>query len=201
MKKPRYRRRPMPFEDEVQTVQLMAWTAAWESEFETLAHQLRGALGDVAVAIQHVGSTAVPGLSAKDVIDVQVLVREQHDPRIGHAFESLGFRRRPEPWNQADSIGDVAFSKAVYAPPRGARAANVHVRPENSDAARYALLFRDYLRADPQARATWADVKEHIASAVPDLAPYGQIKAAALPLLMRGAEQWAAETKWIPEAS
>jgi GrpB-like predicted nucleotidyltransferase (UPF0157 family) len=188
----------MPFDDEVRAVRLSAWSAAWESEFEELAQQLRGALGDVAVAVQHVGSTAVACLSAKDVIDVQVLVGELHDPRIGSAFERLGFRKRPEPWNQADSIGGVSFPKAVYAPPRGARAANIHVRPENSDAARYALLFRDYLRADPQARATWADVKAQIASAVPDLAPYGQIKAAALPLLMRGAEQWAAETNWLP---
>jgi len=189
----------MPFEDEVQAVHLSAWRAAWELEFETLAQQLRGVLGDVAVAIQHVGSTAVPGLAAKDVIDAQVLVRELHDLRIGQAFESLGFRRRPEPWNQVDSIGGVSFPKAVYAPPRGARAANIHVRPENSDATRYALLCRDYLRADPEARATWADLKAHIASAVPDLMPYGQIKAAALPLLMRGAEQWADQMKWIPE--
>src|SRR5262249_42237479 len=126
------------------------------------------------------------------------LVGELDDPRIGRAFESLGFRKRREPWNQADSIVGVSFPKAVYAPPAGARAANIHVRPENSDGARYALLFRDYLRADSQARTTWADLKAHIASAIPDLVPYGQIKAAALPLLMRGAEQWAAETNWKP---
>jgi GrpB-like predicted nucleotidyltransferase (UPF0157 family) len=190
----------MPFEDEVQIVQLSGWNAAWEAEFETLAQQLRGALGDVAVAIQHVGSTAVPGLSAKDVIDVQVLVRDLDDPRIGYAFQSLGFRKRPEPWNQADSIAGISFPKAVYAPPPGARAANTHLRPETSDAARYALLFRDYLRADPQARATWANLKAQIASAVTDLAPYGQIKAAALPLLMHSSERWAAETDWIPQS-
>jgi GrpB-like predicted nucleotidyltransferase (UPF0157 family) len=189
----------MPFEDEAQAVHLTAWSAAWESEFEKLAEQLRGALGVVATAIQHIGSTAVPGLPAKDVIDAQVLVWELHDPRIEQAFESLGFRKRHEPWNQADSIGGVSFPKAVYAPPPRARAANIHVRPTNSSAARHALLFRDYLRADTQSRATWADVKAQIASAVPDLAPYGEIKAAALPLLMRCAEQWADETKWIPQ--
>jgi len=188
----------MPFEDEVRPVRLSAWSPAWESEFEELAAQIRGALGGVAAAIQHIGSTSVRGLSAKDVIDIQVLVGELDDPRIGRAFESLGFRKRPEPWNQADSFGGVSFPKAVYAPPAGARAANIHVRPESSDGARYALLFRDYLRADSQARTTWADLKAHIASAIPDLAPYGQIKAAALPLLMRGAERWAAETNWKP---
>lgn len=189
----------MPFEDEVQAVRLSAWSADWESEFERLAQQLRGALGDVGTAIQHVGSTAVPGLSAKDVIDVQVLVRELHDPRLGLAFEGLHFRKRPEQWNQADCIGGVSFPKAVFAPPPGTRAANIHVRPENSPAARYTLLFRDYLRADAQSRATWAHLKAHIASAIPDLALYGQIKAAALPLLMRGAEQWADDTNWIPQ--
>jgi GrpB-like predicted nucleotidyltransferase (UPF0157 family) len=188
----------MPFEDEAQVVDLAAWSPRWESEFESLAEQLRGALGSLGLAIQHIGSTSVPQLVAKDVIDVQVLISDVHDGRVEPAFASLGFRRRPEPWNQADVIGDREFPKAVYAPPRGARAVNVHVRALGSESARYALLFRDFLRANREARVTWAEFKLRLASAVAELAPYGQIKGAAFPLLMRWAEQWAAENAWVP---
>jgi GrpB-like predicted nucleotidyltransferase (UPF0157 family) len=188
----------MPFVDETQVVELTTWRPGWHSEFEALAQELRTALGDVAVAIHHVGSTAVPGLPAKDVIDAQVLVLDVDDIRIADAFAGRGFRRRPEPWNQVDVIGCAEFPKAVYAPPSGARAVNVHVRAQDGEAARYALLFRDFLRADANARDAWAALKSCIASHVDDLAPYGQIKGAALPLLMRSAEQWAVETAWAP---
>ena len=188
----------MPFADEMQVVELSTWRPEWHSEFEALAQELRAALGDVAVAIYHVGSTAVPGLPAKDVIDAQVLVMDVDDIRIAHGFAGRGFRRRPEPWNQVDVIGCDEFPKAVYAPPCGARAVNVHVRAQDGEGARYALLFRDFLRADADARDAWAALKSCIASHVGDLVPYGQIKGAALPLLMRAAEHWAVETGWAP---
>jgi GrpB-like predicted nucleotidyltransferase (UPF0157 family) len=189
---------PMPFADESQIVELTRWRPEWQAEFDALAHELHAALGHVAVAIDHVGSTAVPGMPAKDVIDAQVLVLDVDDIRIADAFAGCEFRRRPEPWNQVDVIGCEEFPKAVYAPPRGARAVNVHVRAQDGESARYALLFRDFLRADADARDAWAALKSCIASHVDDLAPYGQIKGAALPLLMRGAERWAVETAWTP---
>ena len=62
--------------------------------------------------------------------------------------------------------------------------------------ARYALLFRDYLRADEVARNGWGAFKQRLAVSVPDLMDYGQIKAPATEVLMAGAERWAAETGW-----
>jgi GrpB-like predicted nucleotidyltransferase (UPF0157 family) len=59
---------------------------------------------------------------------------------------------------------------------------------------RYALLFRDYLRADHAARAAWGAFKQRLATSVPDLMDYGQIKAPATEILMAGAERWAGET-------
>lgn len=186
----------MPFEDEAQVVDLVAWNPEWGSEFERLAQQLDSALNNLAVVVQHIGSTSVPGLSAKDVIDVQVLVRQLQKSEIERSLTSLGFRRRPEPWNRIDVIDGRKFPKVVYAPAPGARLVNVHVRVEGSGAARYALLFRDFLRADAEARATWEEFKASVASTVGQLAPYGQIKGAAFPLLMRCAEEWATETGW-----
>ncbi len=188
----------MPFPDELQVVELVEWSPQWAADFERLARELRNELGGVALAIEHIGSTAVPGLAAKDVIDVQVLAEDVSDPRVKEAFARLAYRRRPEPWNQFDVIGREQFLKSVYAPPPDARPANVHVRGEGSGSARYALLFRDFLRADADARAAWAELKSRTAAVVDTLAPYGQIKAAALPLLMHSAEEWAAETGWPP---
>lgn len=64
--------------------------------------------------------------------------------------------------------------------------------------ARYALLFRDYLRADEAARAGWGAFKQRLAASLPRLTDYGQIKAPATAVLMTGAERWAAQTGWSP---
>ncbi|MET8743246.1 hypothetical protein [Streptomyces sp. NPDC004728] len=63
---------------------------------------------------------------------------------------------------------------------------------------RYALLSRDYLRADQAARLQWGAFKQRLARSVPDLLDYGQIKATATEILMIAAERWAAATGWQP---
>ena len=64
----------------------------WPTEFEALAARLRAALGPLAIRVDHVGSTAVPGLLAKDVVDAQVIVR------------SAGFEPRQGAWNMRDQL-------------------------------------------------------------------------------------------------
>lgn len=84
----------------------------------------------------------------------------------------------------------------MFAPPPGARRCNVHVRENGGANARYALLFRDYLRANATARDAWGAFKQRLALSVPQLPDYGQIKAPATDVLMEGAERWAADTGW-----
>jgi dephospho-CoA kinase len=62
------------------------------------------------------------------------------------------------------------------------------------------LLFRDYLRADDAAGVGWGAFMKRLAVSVPDLLDYGQIKAQATEVLMAGAERWAAQTGWSPQA-
>jgi len=188
----------VPFDDESSLVELVAWRSGWEAEFRALAAELASHLGGAALAIDHVGSTAVPGLPAKDVIDVQVRVATLDERVLDAALEGLGFRARPEPWNRLEAIDGTEFPKRVYAPPPGGRPANVHVRPSATPTARYALLFRDYLRADATARDDWASLKLAVAAVTSDLGEYGRIKSAAMPLLMASAERWAAATAWKP---
>lgn len=186
----------MPFPDElVQDVQVHDYDPSWPAEFTRLAHELGTVLGPLASAIEHIGSTSVPGLAAKDCIDLTVLVARVDDPLIVERLTAAGYRLRPEPWNRSEEANGVAYPKLVFAPPVGARSHNVHIR-ERSRAARTALLFRDFLRADAAARDGWGGFKQRLAQSVPDLYDYGQIKAPAWTVLMGAAERWAAETRW-----
>ncbi|WP_405656816.1 GrpB family protein [Streptomyces sp. RK9] len=190
----------MPFPDEPNTVAVLDYQPQWRADFESLAGKLRDALGGHACAIDHVGSTSVPGLAAKDCVDVQVRVATIDESRYVGLFAAIGFRCRPEPWNRVEISGRQECRKLVFAPPPGARRCNVHLRAEGGPNARFALLFRDYLRADETARHAWGAFKQRLALSVPDLPGYGQIKAAATEVLMTAAERWATETGWEPGA-
>ncbi|MBA0053787.1 GrpB family protein [Streptomyces sp. AJS327] len=179
-------------------VAVLDYQPRWVADFERLAGTLRDALGDQARAIDHVGSTAVPGLAAKDCVDAQVLVDDIEEDRQVALLAAIGFRCRPEPWNRTETSSGQECRKLVFAPPIGARRCNVHLRRLDGPNARFALLFRDYLRADGTARQGWGDFKKRLALSVPDLSDNGQIKAPATTVLMAAAERWATETGWRP---
>ncbi|WP_335983025.1 GrpB family protein [Streptomyces sp. CA2R106] len=100
----------------------------------------------------------------------------------------------PGTWNRIEVSGGQRCRQLVFAPPVGARSWNVHLREGAGANARFALLFRDFLRADEGARRAWGAFKQRLALSVPDLADYGQIKAPATEVLMAAAERWAAAT-------
>ncbi|MFE7356375.1 GrpB family protein [Streptomyces sp. NPDC057543] len=191
----------MPFPDERGQVAVVEYRPQWPAEFELLAGVLRDALGDLALGVDHVGSTSVPGLPAKDCIDVQVRLRSIDEARDEPLLAAIGFRCRPEPWNRIEVSGGQRCHKLVFAPPIGARSCNVHLREGSGPNARFALLFRDYLRADEDARRAWGAFKQRLALSVPDLLDYGQIKAPATEVLMAAAERWAAATGWSGSAA
>jgi dephospho-CoA kinase len=163
----------MPFPDESAPVAVLDHQPHWAVEFERLAGTLRGALADHALSIDHVGSTAVPGLAAKDCVDIQVRVAAIDAGRQTGLLAAIGFRCRPEPWNRTEVSGGQECRKLVFAPPVGARRCNVHLREDGGPNVRFALLFRDYLRADEAARRSWGAFKKRLAQSVPDLADYG----------------------------
>lgn len=92
----------------------------------------------------------------------------------------------------------MTYPKRVFAPPVRARPVNVHVREAGSATARYALLFRDYLRAEPASRDTWGRFKTRLADTGSEIFAYGQIKATIQPILMTLAERWAVDNAWRP---
>lgn len=189
----------MPFPDEPATVLVSPYSPTWPAEFTVLARQLHDVLGEMALAIDHIGSTSVPGLSAKDCIDIQVRVGQGDlGKRATEALATIGFRRRPEPWNQEEISQGHPCRKLVFAPPVGARRCNVHLREYGAPNARFALLFRDYLRAHSPAREAWGAFKQRLSGITPDFPSYGQVKAPATDILIMAAEHWAGETGWRP---
>jgi dephospho-CoA kinase len=85
------------------TVLIGEQRSQWEEEFEALAARLHVALGRLALRIDHIGSTSVKGLPAKDVIDVQVVVhRLEPFEDLAEAFARAGFTRRAGDWNLHD---------------------------------------------------------------------------------------------------
>ncbi|MFI7101738.1 GrpB family protein [Streptomyces sp. NPDC050161] len=190
----------MPFPDEIAPPTVVAHRPEWQAEFGQLAERLHDTLGEDAVAIDHIGSTSVPGLQAKDCIDVQVRVASLDASRDVARLTGIGFRLRPEPWNNTEVSFGTQCRKRVFAPPVGARSCNVHVRGADSPNTRFALLFRDYLRADDSARRAWGAFKERLALSVPEMSAYGGIKAPATIVLLGAAERWAADVGWSADS-
>jgi GrpB-like predicted nucleotidyltransferase (UPF0157 family) len=188
-------------------VEIFPYDPDWPGEFTALAHRLRGVLGDGATRIDHIGSTSVPGLDAKNVIDVQVSVAEQAELEAASAqLEADGWTPSPDdpgdhpvPGFSADP-GD--WEKRFFSEPAGVRRVNLHMRVEGRSNQRYALLFRDYLRAHPASAQSYAALKRHLASLLPDdSARYADVKDPACDLIYFAAEQWAAETSWRADTS
>jgi len=184
-------------------VVLESYDAHWPHDFEGIRTTLAGALGDLAVRIDHIGSTSVPSMGAKDCIDIQVTVASLEDTaEIKRAFERIGFAmgRYQTDHVPPGSTGDARdWTKLVFSPPGADRLCNVHVREAGRANQRYALLFRDYLRANDDAAAAWFEMKRRLAEHHPDdLATYGYLKDAATDVLMLAAERWAADSGWTP---
>jgi GrpB-like predicted nucleotidyltransferase (UPF0157 family) len=183
-------------------VVLCEWRPQWGADFAELARALGRPLDGLALRIDHIGSTSVPGLRAKDVIDAQVVVRELDTEVIGAAFGRLGFAPRTAPWNLRDHVpagwtGDPErWQKMVFAPPLSWRPSNVHVRVAGSPNERYALLFRDFLRANDGTRDAWGRFKTELAAVTASLFEYGAVKDPATDVLLALAERWAAEVGW-----
>ena len=178
------------------TIEVVEPRSEWAGEFEAVAQRLRDALGSRAVRIHHIGSTSVPGLAAKDIVDLQVIVESLDG--LDDDFARAGFEPRlagevvrdhaPAGWQGDDAV----WTKRLYGAPR----VNAHVRLAGSPNERYAVLFRDYLRAHPAVRDEWAETKRRIAAEAADIDAYLDVKDPLTDVLMRDAEAWATATGW-----
>jgi GrpB-like predicted nucleotidyltransferase (UPF0157 family) len=172
-------------------VVIVEYDPRWQEEFTDVATSLRSALGEVAIRIDHIGSTAVPGLDAKPVIDIQVSVvsLEPADP-YQRPLKSAGFVYQRE---------NRDLTKRFFREPRGTRRIHVHVRCSGSFDEQLNLLLRDYLRTHPEAAREYGQVKRELAKRfVNDREGYVRAKEPEVWSLLTRAHDWAQESGWSP---
>jgi aminoglycoside 6'-N-acetyltransferase len=178
-------------------VAIVDYDATWPAQCQLLAAARWRHLGDGVLAIHHIGSTSAPGLAAKDTIDIQVTVPALADAdRLAPAFQQAGYVATPYRLDHrpaSDPSDPGLWEKRLWQSPPAVRRVNVHVRVAGWPNQRYALLFRDYLRAHPRAAAAYAQLKRALAERHGyDLAAYTELKDPACDLIIAAAEDWAA---------
>lgn len=169
-------------------VEIVPYDAEWPGLFGSLRNELKAVLGDKARRIEHVGSTAVPGLAAKPVIDVQVSVVDvEIEATYVQAIESLRMPLR------AREPGHRYFRP----PPGEPRAAHIHVCDAGSRWENDHILFRDYLRERPTARDAYADLKRGLARRYhDDRLAYNEAKTSFIFDTLDEAHLWAEAENW-----
>jgi GrpB-like predicted nucleotidyltransferase (UPF0157 family) len=127
---------------------------AWVERFAAASSALREVLGDRIIDVQHVGSTSVPGLAAKPIIDIDLLVADTADEsRYLPTLEGIGYRLvLREPWWHGHRML-VSAAEDV----------NLHVWPEAAPEPVRHRLFRDWLRSHPEDRDLYASTKRRLA--------------------------------------
>jgi GrpB-like predicted nucleotidyltransferase (UPF0157 family) len=180
---------------------IVEYDPTWPDQFAVVAARVRAALTDVAMAVEHIGSTAVPGLPAKDIIDVMAVVGTDSDlARAAEALEGAGWSVRPPGMNDHPVPGRPAdpqqWVKRFAGQPEGMRPVNLHLRIAGRANARYAVLFRDFLAAHPLTTASYAEAKRRLAVLCDTTAQYADAKDPVCDLVYLPAEEWAGSTGW-----
>ncbi len=183
------------------TIRIVPYDPRWPEEFRSIGRDLRACLGDLALRIDHIGSTSAPGLAAKDVIDIQVTVRALDAGAISPPLATLGYTiagdiaRDHVPPGGPDSL--EAWRKLTYRPPAGPRPTPRPVRQAGRANQRYPLLFRDCLRANPQTATAYGLIKEALARRDPnDVDTYYDVKDPVCDIVMDLAQRWALDTSY-----
>ena len=174
----------------------------WPKRAAALITDLRAALGPPALRIDHIGSTAIPGMDAKDLLDLQVGVADldaaaaRFDSPLGRmGFERSTYDRDHPPAGRTDD--PALWAKRLWNRRNHAEGdVNLHVRVVGSPNERLALLFRDWMRAEPDAVAAYSAIKRSLAAAIPDVDTYTDVKNPIVDLVIVAAEAWATETGW-----
>jgi GrpB-like predicted nucleotidyltransferase (UPF0157 family) len=183
-------------------IEIVPYRDSWPKEYRDIAALLRAAAGDAILAVHHIGSTSVPGLAAKDIIDVQITVADIDTaarlplPAAGFALSPYTTDHTPPGMTLAPEQLEKRFFKFERRP------ANVHVRVAGRFNQRYPLLCRDYLRTHGGAANAYGTIKVQLARLFPnDVESYYDVKDPVFDLLMAGAEDWAAAANWRQPAS
>jgi GrpB-like predicted nucleotidyltransferase (UPF0157 family) len=163
---------------------------AWPQRYARWRSRIGAALGAAALGIEHVGSTSVPGLAAKPIVDIQVSVADLGDEaRYVAQLEGAGLVLRSR-----DDLHRY-FRPPAHEP----REVHVHVCAAGGHWERDHLLFRDYLRGDPAACRRYADAKRaNLRRWSDDGWAYTEAKTGVILDILEQAGAWAEAASWAP---
>jgi dephospho-CoA kinase len=141
---------------------------SWPAQAARAVSRVARVAAGRALRVDHIGSTSVPGLVAKDVLDLQVVVPDLATATaVADDLLDAGLVRRPDIGPDVGMDGR-RYPEAFAAGADPGRAVNCHVRPEDSPAWRETLAFRDRLRSDPALAHEYAELKQRLAAAPHD---------------------------------
>jgi GrpB-like predicted nucleotidyltransferase (UPF0157 family) len=172
---------------ERRTIAIVSYDPSWADRFNHERSRILGALGTLARRIDHVGSTAVPGLAAKPIVDIDLSVDDPDDeaayvPALNRAGYQLRVRERGHRMLRTQDLS-----------------VHVHVCPAGGKWERRHLLFRDWLRVDAADRERYAAAKRQLARRDwPNMNAYADAKTVVIQEITARAEQWARTTSWRP---
>ena len=163
-----------------QKVTVLPYDAAWKQAFETVREQLQAALGDLALAIEHVGSTSVEGLAAKPILDIDVVIRSYDDfAAVVQRLAAIGYIHEGD-------LGIKDREAFRYDNKPHLQKHHLYVCPADSAELQRHLRFRDFLRSHPEAAQRYGDVKRQAAALYPtDIDQYIAYKSGCIADLYR----------------
>jgi dephospho-CoA kinase len=198
-----WRNRVLPLADNIRArhvaehkLELVPYKPAWRDDARRTIARIQIACGDKALRIDHVGSTAVEGMDAKDVIDIQVTVASlEVADEIASALADVGYPRIEHITSDTPHESDPAlWRKRIHGAADPGRPARVHLRVDGWPNQQFALLFTDWLKADPAVREEYLAVKRNALTAP----HYTEAKEPWVSDAYRRAREWAQATGWRP---
>lgn len=178
---------------------------AWPAVARRQLARIGKAVGDRAATLDHIGSTAVPGLVAKDVLDLQLGVaslEEADESSFLAALTAAGYPRVEgfvADTPRVDGGTSEVWPKRFHGSSDPGVAVHLHVREVGSPGWRWALLFRDWLRSDPAARADYTALKREVEARGLSMENYAEAKEPWFDAVHPRVEEWAARTGWRPD--
>jgi len=145
----------------IRHVSVVPYDPDWPENFERIRKEIQAVLGEFAVAVHHVGSTSVPGMSAKPIIDLDVEIHRSDFPAVCDRLASAGY------FHEGD-LGILDREAFCYQGKSHLQRHHLYVCPSDSRELYRHITFRNYLRAHPEAVRQYSRVKEAAARYHPD---------------------------------
>ena len=154
------------------SVVVLPYEEYWVQAFELIKSEIQEALGSLALRIEHVGSTSVRGLSAKPIIDIDVVIKDYSVfDAVAAALEEIGYHHEGD-------LGIAMREAFRYDSKEHLQKRHLYVCPQDSPELKRHVAFRDYLRSHPEAVREYSRIKEEGAALYPnDIEQYIQHKS------------------------